>query len=321
MTRRKVQHREAGSAAHGIATLAVPVAVGTAAALAAVGARWLLPLAPTQLPTLTVVVVVALCSTFSGLAAGISAAIVGGLLSWYLFFNPYSFAPSVEGFIPLIGFSVIAGTIITTAHLYRRSEQRNHQAELAALQKHAEDAELFAREMAHRLKNALAVVQSIAFQTLGETSADTAKFGARLKALADAHDLLSEHVERPTAGIADVVATALRPFSDDLDRVRITAVDTRIPSQQVVSLALVVHELATNAAKYGALSGRDGWIELVLNDVGDRIHLLWQEHDGPPVRAPDRQGFGTRLLKRVATEFDLRFEPTGLRCALYVRKG
>lgn len=296
------------------------LAIGLAAALIAVAIRLSLPLLPTQLPTLTVVVAVAFVTTFVGLAAGASAAVLGGLLSWYFFFTPYSFELGRDGAIPLVGFVVIATVIITTSHLYRSSERRSHEAELAALNERTEAAELFAREMAHRLKNALAIVQAIAFQTLGDDSADTTKFAARLKALADAHDLLSEHVERPTAEVSAVVALALKPFGAGDDRLRVSSTTTRISAPQVVSLALALHELGTNASKYGAWSEPAGWVSLDISEVGDRIRLDWKEHGGPQVAAPSATGFGLRLLRRVGSDTQLTFAPEGLACLLFLRK-
>lgn len=252
-------------------------------------------------------------------AAGITAAIVGGLLSWRLFFTPSGWDLSRDSLIPLAAFAVLAAVIVTTSHLYRLSEQRHHDAQLAAVRRQAQAAELFAREMAHRLKNALAIVQSIAVQTLGE-GPNTSKFAGRLKALADAHDLLSEHVERPTANVADVIDATLKPFADGGERVRVDSADARIAAQQVVSLALVVHELCTNASKYGALSHGSGWVSLKVDDAGDRIRLVWKEHDGPQVSPPAERGFGTRLLQRVGSNTELAFEPDGVRCCLYLRK-
>jgi hypothetical protein len=151
------EHRTgAGSRRH--YSLPLQIAAGIAAALVAVAVRYSLPLLPTQLPVLTVVIALALTTTFIGLPSGIATAVVGGLLSWYLFFTAHSWEFSPGGAIPLLGFVVTASVIITTSHLYRVSEQRNHRAELSALQKEAEAAQLFARELAHRLKNTLAVV-------------------------------------------------------------------------------------------------------------------------------------------------------------------
>ncbi len=210
--------------------------------------------------------------------------------------------------------------ILTTSYLYRASEQRHHELEMAALRSEAETANLFAREMAHRLKNALTIVQSIAFQTLGVDAADGGKFAGRLKALADANELLTEHVEMPTAKVRDVIEAALDPFNDHRDRFRLDCVDAAIPAQQVVSLALAIHELATNASKYGALAAPDGWVGIDLTDVRDRLDLTWAEHDGPPVRQPERQGFGTKLLRRAGMKTSLTFEPDGVRCTIGLRK-
>jgi two-component sensor histidine kinase len=80
------------------------------------------------------------------------------------------------------------------------------------------------------------------------------------------------------------------------------AADTRIAAQQVVSLALAVHELATNACKSGALSVREGWVPLRIEEAGDRIKLLWREHGGPPVVPPEAKGFGSRLLGRLGSQ-------------------
>ena len=299
---------------------AAQIGIGAAAALVAVAIRYLLPLSPVQLPTLTVVVAVAITSTFVGLAAGVTAAVLGGLLSWYLFFTPMSWDLSPGGLIPVLGFSVIAAVIVTTSHLYRLSERRNQQAQLAAVQKQAEAAELFAREMAHRMKNALAIVQSIAFQTLGEDTAAAGKFAGRLRSLADAHDLLSEDVKRPTANVTDVVRAALQPFVDQDEQVDLELADVRIAAQQVVSLALAVHELGTNASKYGALSVAGGRVLLRIEDAADRVRLIWSEFGGPPVQQPETTGFGTKVLKRLGTESEFRFEPKGLRYSMCLRK-
>jgi two-component sensor histidine kinase len=297
------------------------VAIGTAAALLAVGLRYLLPLSPVQLPTLTVVVAVAITATFRGLAAGLAAALVGGLLSWCLFFELPSPGVSAEGFIPLFGFSVIAGVILTTSHLYRLSERRNRQAEVEAIRRQAEASELFARELAHRLKNTLAIVQSIAFQTLGDDRPETARFAARLKTLADAHDLLSQNVERPTASVADVVAAALGPFASEGERrIDVETTGTRIASQEVLMLSLALHELATNAVRHGALSRPEGRVRLTVEEAGRQIRLVWTETGGPPVMPPQRKGFGTTLLGRVGSDAELAFEPEGLRCTLSLRR-
>ena len=295
------------------------IAIGLVAAATALGLRYLLPLSPFQLPVLTVVVAVALTSAFVGLASGIATAIVGGLLSWYIFFTPFAWEPSLNGVVPLFGFSVTATVIIVTTHLYRRSEERRHRAELAALEKEAEASSFFAGEMAHRLKNALAVVQSVAFQTFGRGTPEAEKFAQRLKALADAHDLLSEHMERPSAALSEVVGRALEPFGKH--RFDVETADARIAAQHTLSLALVLHELSTNSAKYGALSNETGSVSLKIEDLGERLRLVWSERNGPPAAPPGSSGFGTSLLRRIGRDTELQFGPDGFRCSLHLPKG
>lgn len=118
-------------------------------------------------------------------------------------------------------------------------------------------------------------------------------------------------------GIANAT---LKPFADGGERVRVESADARIAAQQVVSLALVVHELCTNASQYGALSNAKGWVSLKVDDAGDRLRLTWKEHDGPQVSPPAEPGFGMRLLQRVGSNAELAFEPGGVRCSLYLRK-
>lgn len=298
----------------------VQMLIGAIAALAAVAIRYPLPLDPTQIPTLTVVVALAIVTTFVGIVAGLTTAIIGGLLSWYLFFTPFSWSVGHGAWLPIVGYTVIAAVIVTTSYLYRRSERRLHERELEDLRGEAETANLFAREMAHRLKNALTIVQSIAFQTLGVDAAEAGKFAGRLKALADANELLTEHVQAPTAMVRDVLVAALEPFGGEGERLRIKCVEAPIPAQQVVSLALAIHELATNASKYGALSKADGWVQVDVEDLGDRLCLTWAEHDGPPVKDPEGQGFGTRLLRRAGMNTKLEFAPDGVRCSIGIRK-
>jgi len=289
------------------------VPVGVAAALLAVAIRYPIPILPTQLPMLTVVVAILLTGTFVGLAAGVTAAIVGGVLSWYLFFAPFSFDMGEAGLIPLLGFAVIAASLLTTSHFYRTQAYRNYHASMEAARKDAETAELFARELAHRLKNALAVVQSIAMQTLPNDQGQLTAFSARLRAMASAHDLLTEHVDRPTAKVRDVVDSSLQPFLQDRRRLELTCPDLLLGGQDVVSLSLVLHELATNACKYGAWSHDQGNVALTIAQDGSAIAIAWHEGDGPPVTASGRGGFGTKLLKRVGTNPVLDLRPEGLR--------
>ncbi len=295
------------------------IAVGVVTALVAVAVRYALPLSSFQLPTLTVVVAVALLTTFVGPRSGIAAAIVGGLLSWYIFFNPFSWEMTAEGLIPLFGFAVITGTIITTSALYRSAARREYQVRLAVAEEHARASDLFAGEMAHRLKNALAVIQSVAFQTLGYQNPSSIAFAERLRSIAAAQDLLSEHLNEPTADVFELPAKVLAPFDPSGARIGIDCPgELRVSSREAVSLALAAHELATNATKYGALSVPGGKVRLSAERNGEDLEFCWIEQGGPTVTVPDKPGFGTKLLKQIGDGvFDL--QPSGLRCTWRLR--
>ena len=177
-------------------------------------------------------------------------------------------------------------------------------------------------ELNHRVKNTLAVVQSLAHQTFrGSTSPEVAiaAFEARLRALASAHNLLTE--QRWEAGsMMQIVRAAMKPFCE-ADRCHIEGPDFKVPPQTAVTLALALHELATNASKYGSLSSDEGAIDVSWTEHEGQFDLLWRESGGPPVREPKTEGFGTRLIKRgLAAELhggvELNFEREGLVCRI-----
>ncbi|MBC6981356.1 sensor histidine kinase [Caulobacter sp. 17J80-11] len=151
-------------------------------------------------------------------------------------------------------------------------------------------------ELGHRMKNTLALVQAIANQTLREVEprAPVDAFRARLTALAQAHDVLLQQ-DWAAASLRQVVEATLAPL-DGLRQVRTDGPDLTIGSRAAVQLSLLLHELATNAAKFGALSAPDGRVRLVWSADAELLRLNWREAGGPPVQAPDRTGFGSRLI-------------------------
>ena len=297
----------------------VKIGLGLAVGCIAVIVRSFLPLNPQQLPTITVVIGTAVTTTFVGVRAGSTCAIIGGIGCWYYFFNPRSWSLANGSWIPLLGFTIIAGVIISTSFLYRRSEQQAHRRELEEIANAAETAQLFASELAHRLKNTLTIVQALTLQTLDSTSPRTEAFNDRLRALATGNDLLSHHVSNPSAKLSDIARAIVAPFADN-DRVRFQGVDIRLPSSEVITLALAFHELATNATKYGALSVPTGTLTISSEDRGGRIRLTWEEQGGPPVEPPQRRGFGTRLLRRAGMNTQLEFASAGVRCSFEIRQ-
>lgn len=293
------------------------VLLGLGAAGIAVAARLLIGLPPQILPFFTVVIAVCLVTVATGLLGGLTTMIVGGLLNWYFFLSsPRSWALEGRDIFALLGYFAVTSVILWTSQMYRRSEQHRQAAALALAVQEAEQQRFFAQEMSHRLKNALTIVQAVAGQTFTRDSPEQPKFEGRLKALADAHNLLSEHVKQPTAIVFDVVDTAVRPFRDRADRFRLNGPPFSIPYQQVVSLSLALHELGTNAVKHGSLEAPAGWVSVDWRAVDGRLQLEWKEHGGAPVSAPSTSGFGSRLLLRSAMGAQLEFEPDGLRCTI-----
>ncbi|KMO18757.1 PAS domain-containing protein [Methylobacterium platani] len=165
---------------------------------------------------------------------------------------------------------------------------------------------LLAEELNHRVKNSLATIQSIANQTLTHaTSLDEARkaFNARLQSLAAAHDVLTRE-SWDGATLAEIVEEALRPFRTGAGvRFKTGGPPVRLPPRLALAFVMALHELATNAVKYGALSTPQG--RVILNwDIVDgsqpgRLWLRWEEIGGPPVAEPARRGFGSRMIERV----------------------
>jgi two-component sensor histidine kinase len=177
------------------------------------------------------------------------------------------------------------------------------------------------RELSHRSKNLLAIVLAIARQTARNTQnfqEFEGRFSSRIQALADAHDLLVEQ-QWNGAQVDALVRGQLAAFG--MERVAISGEPVLLRAEAVQNVALALHELATNASKYGALSVPDGRVAIdwVFNpgEPGDRsLRLTWRESGGPPVKAPERKGFGCFVLERVTInalgEGGLEFDEKGL---------
>lgn len=292
---------------------------GSLAALVAVAIRYAAGWPSNLLPTFTLVIAVCLTTATIGLWAGATTMLVGGVLTWWFIFSPGSWKLNSNDAIGLIGYFMVATVILCTAELYRRSEERRNAAQLALAEQELSNQRLFAAELSHRLKNSLAIVQSIALQSFDGETLEFDKFAGRLRALAAAQDLLNDHVNEPTAGVRDVVEAAIAPFNGERGPFRMEGPDIALPSQDVVSLTMALHELATNAVKYGALSTPKGRVAVTWKIDGGKFLLEWKEHDGPPVGTPARSGFGSRLLRRAAMGADLQFEPDGVRCIIHGR--
>lgn len=295
------------------------VSLGAIAAAVAIALRMVLPLKPEQLPTITVITAIAIVTPFVGIWAGLTAAIAGGAAAFYLFFNPYSWSMANGVAIPLLGYVALSVVILTTSGLFARSERLRQRLEIETLQGEAENARLFARELAHRLGNALTLVQSVAVQTLGSDNPLTEKFAGRLKALGDANKLLTEHVDTPTAEAREVIETAIRPFIDRRNRITVTTCEGILPSQSVLTLALALHELGTNAVKHGALSAPQGTVEVSCIQADDHVRITWIERGGLSFAERSDSGFGMKLLRRLGASLEGGVE-SSLICTMKLKR-
>lgn len=178
------------------------------------------------------------------------------------------------------------------------------------------------RELSHRVKNLLSTVLAIARQTLGRNEAnrsDVAAFEARLASLARAQDLLLTG-DWEKSDLRSVVTQALSPYSPE--RFQLTGAPLPLAAKTVLSLSLALHELATNAAKYGALSVPEGRVAIDWKtDSQGMLELVWRETGGPPVMPPSRRGFGSRLVEMLLSaelngELKIIYKPQGVLCRI-----
>ncbi|SDM89259.1 Two-component sensor histidine kinase, contains HisKA and HATPase domains [Methylobacterium phyllostachyos] len=182
-------------------------------------------------------------------------------------------------------------------------------------------------ELNHRVKNTLATVQALARQSTRGGEASGERLEARILALSKTHDLLTRD-DWSGAPLREVLDGEIGPYRDGPDRFHVEGPDVDLPARHTLSFGMTLHELVTNAAKYGALSVAEGRVciawRVVVGESGVvRLHLDWVETGGPVTGRPDRKGFGTRLIGvSVERELDGRvemdFAPAGLRCVIDV---
>ena len=176
---------------------------------------------------------------------------------------------------------------------------------------------MMAQEMAHRMKNMLATVQSIVNQSMrSDRPVDGIRTNIteRLDALARSHDVLRGR-DFDTASIRAVVQQAIAPFNT-AGRIHFFGPELQVSHQASSSLALALHELATNAVKYGALSNESGRVRIEWDVEGDEFRFSWKETAGPPVVKPERSGFGTRLIRMLGMSLqgkaEIDYRPEGV---------
>ena len=274
--------------------------------------RWGLGfLGETLLPFTAFYPVVLFATYFGGPRVGIFTSIVGGVVGWWAFLLPHvGFFPiKIAGELELLTYAVACALIIWGADSYRRLAKRLREEERLRV--------LAVEELAHRLKNKIASIQSIISYQLREQPQLRDDIIARLVALAATDDLIVAAQGRG-ASLRAILSTELKPYG--LARISIEGPDIILSPTLALTMALIVHELATNAAKYGALSRPAGKLSVHWSLADGILNLNWREAGGPPIDLPTHHGFGLRLLHRALEQFsgaaETIFAPDGLICTM-----
>lgn len=210
-------------------------------------------------------------------------------------------------FVPVFdadgGVEAVAGTTRDVTDRKRGEEQRA----------------LLADELRHRVKNTLAVVQVIARQSFNSRGAEFDAFSARLIALSNGLDILTQK-NWSSASIHSLTKSVLAAHHPaDGHRINLSGPDLLLRPSSVVALSLALNELATNAVKYGALSNAEGQVSVTWTTDGNQFHWTWCETGGPPVTRPATKGFGSKLITSnlataLSSTVDIQYHPSGLVC-------
>jgi PAS domain S-box-containing protein len=184
--------------------------------------------------------------------------------------------------------------------------------------------QLLVNELNHRVKNTLATIQSIASQSLRNAGVDLAVRGAfegRLMAIAATHNVLTDE-NWSAASLRQIIDGSVTPYRANPGQLTISGEDLLVSPKPAVVMALAFHELAINALKYGALSTAGGHVDIRWSvEDGDRLNIAWTEAGGPPVRPPERRGFGSRIVElalpnELGGQVDVDYRAEGLRCQI-----
>lgn len=247
-----------------------------------------------------------------GLGPGTFAAVFGALIGWWAFLDhPMTFFPLTLGSqISLLTYLITSLIIVWAADQYRKLTKR--------LEDEEKFRQLAVEELAHRLKNKVATIQSIVSLRLRADPQMRDEILKCFDSLKATDDLIIAAQGRG-ASLGEIISAELRPY--DTARISIKGPHILLSPKLALTMALLFHELATNAAKYGALSGSLGRIS-VRWSFDTMLNLEWRESEGPAVNAPSHRGFGTRLFLRALEQFggkvDATFASTGLICKLRV---
>jgi two-component sensor histidine kinase len=256
-------------------------------------------------------------AAFGGLRIGIATALIGGSLGIALNFNGTSIDPA--RIVLFMIFLLVCGLTLWGIEHYRVVAIRHRDIAKRLIQEE-EYRKLVVDELQHRLKNKLSTVHAVLHQVLQDQPAVWATIDGRLRALSATDDLIAR-VDGSGCDIKDLLLSELGPYGHV--RFTLNGDPLFLPAKLAVSLALIFHELATNAGKYGAFSAARGLLQVSWTMSDDRLSIIWDETEGPAVGPVGQAGFGTKLLNSALRPFDGKTESsylkTGIHCTLQCR--
>ena len=294
-------------------------AVGFAIACLALAtlARWCLSLIRPDVFFTPYFPAVFFATAFGGFRVGIPTAIVGGLLGVTLNFSDAS--TDFARFALLLIFEAVCGLTIWGVEHYRSVAAQQRQIARRLIEEEAY-RKLVVDELQHRLKNKLSTIHAVLHQVLQDQPQIWANIDPRLRALSATDDLIAR-VDGSGCDIKDLLLSELGPYGHV--RFTLNGNSLFLPAKLAVSLALMFHELATNAGKYGAFSAARGLLQVSWSVSDDRLKIVWDETEGPAVGAIGEAGFGTKLLNSALRPFDgkteIAFLKTGIHCTMQCR--
>ena len=283
----------------------------------ATAARWCLSLIRPDVFFTPYFPAVFFATAFGGYRLGIATAIIGGTLGVTVSFSdaPADFARLAL----LVIYLIVCGLTIWGVEHYRSVAAQQRQISKRLMQEELY-RKLVVEEFQHRLKNKLSTIHAVIHLVLQDQPQIWAGIDQRLRALSAADDMIAR-VDGAGCDIKDLLISELGPYGHV--RFTLNGSPLFLPAKLAVSLALMFHELATNAGKYGAFSSPRGLLQVSWSVSDDRLNITWDETEGPPVETVGEAGFGTKLLKSALSPFngktEITFLRTGVHCTMQCR--
>jgi len=283
----------------------------------ATAARWCLSLIRPDVFFTPYFPAVFFATAFGGYRLGIATAIVGGTLGVTVSFSdaPADFARLAL----LVIYLIVCGLTIWGVEHYRSVAAQQRQISKRLMQEELY-RKLVVEEFQHRLKNKLSTIHAVIHLVLQDQPQIWAGIDQRLRALSAADDMIAR-VDGTGCDIKDLLISELGPYGHV--RFTLNGSPLFLPAKLAVSLALMFHELATNAGKYGAFSSPRWLLQVSWSVSDDRLNIIWDETEGPPVETIGQAGFGTKLLKSALGPFngktEITFLRTGVHCTMQCR--